>query len=80
MMSFALEYESKDEVTKAVSLLWHEMKITGETEVMPTDSGKWRLYVHSEKTLGQDQVKKLGGESISPKSVFTAARKKLEEE
>lgn len=80
MMSFALEFNSKEELTKAVTALWEEYGITGETEVMPMENGKWRLYIYSEVDLDQEKIQKLGGEGISSKSVFASARKKQEEE
>ncbi|MGI6037948.1 MAG: hypothetical protein ACOYD6_06935 [Limnochordia bacterium] len=62
LVSFALDFNSREEMKKVADKLWKQLKITGETEMVPLDNGKWRLIVHSEKQLRQTTIESLEGE------------------
>lgn len=66
--SFALEFPDEASMRRAVTKLWDKLSITGEIDVMPTENGKWRMDVHSEKPIRDATIEALGGTRIKVRS------------
>lgn len=68
--SFALEFDDKEELEKVFKLLWEKKQITGEIEKLPLRDGKWRLNVHSEKSIRQSTIDNLAGKQVKARAVI----------
>lgn len=71
IMSFALEFEDEASMRRAVEKLWEKNGITGEVDMTPLDEGRWRLDVHSEKTVRDSTIEALGGTRVKARSAVT---------
>ncbi len=71
IISFALEFDDEATLRKAVDKLWEKHEISGELEIRPLESGKWRLQVHSEKQLRDSTIDSLGGKRVKVRSAVT---------
>ncbi|NLN17448.1 MAG: hypothetical protein GX182_09075 [Firmicutes bacterium] len=67
ILSFVLDFNSREEMDQVANKLWKQHKITGEMEMIPLPGGKWRLSVHSEKQLRQSTIDALPGKRITSK-------------
>lgn len=67
IVSFALDFNSRDEMEQVANKLWKQHKITGEMEMIPLPGGRWRLSVHSEKQLRSSTIEALPGKRTSSK-------------
>ena len=75
--SIALEFENREEMEKAASLLWNKYDVSGELELMPLDTGRFRLTIHSEKQLRDTVLERLPGKRVQAKSILREAKKEL---
>lgn len=56
---------------QAADKLWKERDITGEIGIEPLEDGRWRLDVHSEKTIRESTIDALGGRRVKVRSAVT---------
>lgn len=68
IFSFALEFDDEASMRAAVKRLWEKLEITGEIEVNPAEEGRWRMDVHSEKTVRDTTIESLGGTRVKARS------------
>lgn len=68
--SFALEFESKEDLEKVFKELWIRKELTGEIEKLPLKDGRWRLNVHSEKQVRQSTIDGLLGKQVKVRPVI----------
>lgn len=70
MQSVGFEFETHEEMIKAAQKLWSKHGITGELEMATTASNKYRLNIHSEKTLRDSLLDQIPGKRTQAKSAF----------
>lgn len=70
MFSLAFEFETEEEMKKAAEQLWTKHSVTGELEMYVTNSGRYRLNIHSEKTIRDSVLEKFSGKRLQAKSSF----------
>ncbi|NLM94074.1 MAG: hypothetical protein GX165_00725 [Firmicutes bacterium] len=69
ILSFVLDFNSRDEMEQVANKLWKQHRITGEMEMIPLPGGRWRLSVHSEKQLRQSTIDSLPGKRTTSKLI-----------
>jgi hypothetical protein len=74
--AIAFEFETEEEMHKVAELLWKKHGVTGELEMYPASSGRFRLHVHSEKQIRDSVLEKLPGKRIQAKGSFGSAAPK----
>lgn len=73
MYSVAFEFESEQEMQQVADQLWKKHAITGELEMYPTSSGRFRLHVYSEKQIKDSVLEKLPGKKVQAKGSYGSA-------
>lgn len=68
IFSFALEFPDEPSMRSAVNKLWDKLEITGEIDVSRYEDGRWRVDVHSEKTVRDNTIEALGGTRVKARS------------
>ena len=68
IQSFALEFNTEEEMLQTGDKLWNRHNVTGELEMLPLANGKWKLIVHSEKQLREATLEKLAGKRVQIKT------------
>lgn len=71
IMSFSLEFDDEEAMRKAVKRLWEKNGVTGEVDMYPLENGRWRLDVHSEKTVRDSTIESLGGTRVKPRTAVS---------
>lgn len=71
IVSFALEFPNEHTAREAAETLWTKHKVTGEIEIIRSDSGTWHVNVHSEKTIRDKTIDSLGGKRVKARSTVT---------
>ncbi len=64
MTTFALEFDSVEDLEEARRHLWERLAVTGELIARPLADGGWRLDVVSEKPLRGPTLEKLKGRRV----------------
>jgi hypothetical protein len=65
VFTFALEFDSQEELEAALRRLRQQLRVTGEFRYRPLEGGRgWRLTVHAEKALRDATVERLGGKRV----------------
>lgn len=73
MYSIALEFETEAEMQSVAELLWKKHGVTGELEMYPTSTGRYRLQIHSEKQIRDNVLEKLPGKKVQAKGGYGSA-------
>lgn len=73
MYSIAFEFETEQEMQQVAKHLWEKQGITGELEMYPTSSGRYRLVICSEKQIRDSVLEKLPGKRIQAKAGYGSA-------
>lgn len=73
MYSIAFEFETRQEMEQVAKQLWDKQGITGELEMYPTSSGRYRLVICSEKQVRESVLEKLPGKRIQAKAGYGSA-------
>lgn len=76
--SIAFEFDTEQDMRQTAEELWKKHEITGELEMFPTDSGKFRLHVYSEKKIKESVLEKITAKRIHAKGSYGAAVPKEE--
>lgn len=70
MYSIALEFETEQQMQQAANHLWNKHGITGEFEMYPTSSGRFRLHIYSERPIKDSVLEKLPGKNVPVKGNY----------
>lgn len=61
MQIISLEFDNEKDLREATHRLWDDLKTSGEMQIKPIGSGRWRVDLHSEKDLRESTIEKLPG-------------------
>ncbi|MDI9484181.1 MAG: hypothetical protein QM372_01755 [Bacillota bacterium] len=70
MYSIAFEFETEKDMQRVADQLWNKHGITGEFEMYPTNDGRFRLQINSEKQIRANILDKLPGKVVQVKGNF----------
>ncbi|HHY09197.1 MAG TPA: hypothetical protein GX528_01380 [Firmicutes bacterium] len=73
MHSIAFEFENEQDMLQTAEELWEKHGVTGELEMFPTASGKFRLHVYAEKQIKESVLEKIAGKRIHAKGSYGTA-------
>lgn len=62
--SYALEFSQEQAMITAANELWNKQKITGEMEMRCIEEDRWRLTIHSERSITDRVLEKSGGKRV----------------
>jgi len=65
MMTFQLEFETREEMFEAIEILKKEYGFTGELSHRQMENGTWRVSVLSEKRFRETTLEKMPGRTIT---------------
>ncbi|OLZ10559.1 hypothetical protein [Sulfobacillus thermosulfidooxidans] len=64
MQHLIFAVDSLEAAMELKDMLWEQLEVRGEVELIPQEHSKYRLNVISEKTLSTQQLEKLPGKLI----------------
>ncbi|MFO7942634.1 MAG: hypothetical protein R6U92_08350 [Bacillota bacterium] len=65
MLSFQLEFDSREEALEAIETLRKDFDFAGEMSYRKTDEDAWRLTVLSEKRFRESTIEKMPGRPVA---------------